>query len=329
MKPGNGVMKLLILVEIVMLVAVVVLGVIQKIGAPQEKENSVAHTFGQASEQDTSLGAEDIEEAEDTEKTEYTEDTQVSVSDETGTEQEAFSREVKEKLAVMTLEEKVSQMFLVTPETLTNTENVNMAGRMTQEAIGQYPIGGLVYSEHNFLGREQVKNLMTGAGEFCIARIELYPFLAVADVAAQGNPIVWISEDDKANALVEILASEQLTEGAEGAIRLEEPVAQVEATEPAILCYEYKGLLLTESLSAEHITVNYSAKEAAVKAVSVGADMLYQPADFTQAWQAVVDAVQSGALDEARIDRAVGRILTVKYAIQKLAEEAEPDAATE
>jgi beta-N-acetylhexosaminidase len=76
----------------------------------------------------------------------------------------------------------------------------------------------------------------------------------------------------------------------------------------------YTGIIMTDSLSEDIITANYSSGEAAVAAVKAGVDLLYCPADFEEAYQAVLDAVDAGEISEDTIDQAVGYILTGKMA---------------
>ena len=55
-----------------------------------------------------------------------------------------------------------------------------------------------------------------------------------------------------------------------------------------------------------------TAGEAAVAALSAGADMILMPEDFDAAVQAVKDAVEKGALTESRIEESAMRILALK-----------------
>ncbi len=74
----------------------------------------------------------------------------------------------------------------------------------------------------------------------------------------------------------------------------------------------YTGILMTDSLSEEIITGKYSAGEAAVAAVKAGMNLLYCPADFETAYQAVLDAVNRGEISMEEIDQAAGYILMGK-----------------
>lgn len=49
-------------------------------------------------------------------------------------------------------------------------------------------------------------------------------------------------------------------------------------------------------------------------AISAGCDMILGPADFEEAYNAVLEAVQNGTLTEQRIDESVYRILSLKQA---------------
>jgi len=60
----------------------------------------------------------------------------------------------------MTLEEKVYQLFYVTPEILTGKDPVTLAGDATKTALESYPVGGLVYFSQNLVDREQTVNLL-------------------------------------------------------------------------------------------------------------------------------------------------------------------------
>ena len=77
----------------------------------------------------------------------------------------------------------------------------------------------------------------------------------------------------------------------------------------------FEGVALTDDLADPAITALYTVPDAAVEAIRAGADMLVisGPAgDQQAAYVAVLQAVRSGRISPARLDRAVGRILSVK-----------------
>lgn len=74
----------------------------------------------------------------------------------------------------------------------------------------------------------------------------------------------------------------------------------------------YEGLCITDSLQMAAITDSYSPGEAAVLALQAGNDLILMPEEFQAAYQGVLEAVESGAITEARIDESVARILQTK-----------------
>jgi len=77
----------------------------------------------------------------------------------------------------------------------------------------------------------------------------------------------------------------------------------------------YDGVVITDGLEMEAIVSRYGSGEAAVRAVEAGADMvmvLWFPARKNEVQRALIGAVKTGRLSEARIDASVRRILTVK-----------------
>lgn len=76
-----------------------------------------------------------------------------------------------EKAAALTLEQKVAQLFVVTPEAITEVGTATQAGEATKEALAAYPVGGLVYFKKNLLSadqtREMIANSQTYAQDAC------------------------------------------------------------------------------------------------------------------------------------------------------------------
>ena len=82
-------------------------------------------------------------------------------------------------LETMTLEEKIAQMFFLTPDTLTNTYGAETAGETTKTCFDAWPVGGLVYLEQNLISREQVTKMMSDMQEISMKRLGIPIFLAV------------------------------------------------------------------------------------------------------------------------------------------------------
>ena len=66
----------------------------------------------------------------------------------------------------LTLEEKVCQLFVATPEALTGVNRATVAGDATREALSRLPVGGIVYFAQNLEDREQAMALLSGTQSF-------------------------------------------------------------------------------------------------------------------------------------------------------------------
>ena len=81
-------------------------------------------------------------------------------------------------LAEMTLEEKVAQMFFITPEALTEVNLVTEAGNTTETAFSEYPVGGIIYFGQNMESREQVSAMLRRMQDISEKQINIPIFLA-------------------------------------------------------------------------------------------------------------------------------------------------------
>ena len=70
------------------------------------------------------------------------------------------------RLSAMTQEEKIWQLFFVTPESLTGYPKVTRAGEATHEALMARPVGGLIYFPQNLETRDQVVTLLANAQSY-------------------------------------------------------------------------------------------------------------------------------------------------------------------
>ncbi len=75
----------------------------------------------------------------------------------------------------------------------------------------------------------------------------------------------------------------------------------------------FKGVIVTDAMDMAPIVQNYTAGEAALKAIEGGADIVLMPADFFSTYKYLLEKVDEGKLTEERINESVLRILTVKY----------------
>ena len=61
----------------------------------------------------------------------------------------------------MTLHEKVCQMFIVAPETLTGYGSFNYADQWTYDCYDRYPIGGYIFFANNIATSDQTRNMLS------------------------------------------------------------------------------------------------------------------------------------------------------------------------
>lgn len=79
----------------------------------------------------------------------------------------------------MSVEEKVAQMFFITPEALTGIEPVTEAGELTKECFERYPVGGIIYFRENIKSRQQLTSMLDHMQEISKKRTGLPVFLGV------------------------------------------------------------------------------------------------------------------------------------------------------
>ena len=75
----------------------------------------------------------------------------------------------------------------------------------------------------------------------------------------------------------------------------------------------FQGVIITDALRMDAVRQVGSSGEVCVQALEAGCDMLLLPYNFTNAYNGVMAALQSGRLTEERINESVLRILTLKH----------------
>lgn len=331
---------------------------------------------------------------------------------------------VTARIAEMPLEDKIAALFMVTPEQLTGVDSVTKAGNTTKEALTRYKVGGLVYTEKNITGDDQLKELLSNT-----ALIDQTLFLAVNEEGGENSAVA----SKLSVTEVPDMASAGGVDGAfqagdnTGAYLAEygfnlnlAPVADIKTSEESILgnrsfgsdpaqvgemaaayvqgltgkgvsacvktfpglggvtkstesgmadtqrsqadmegaefsAYQaaiaagsefvmvgtisapnvtgdntpcclsttavgllrnnlaYDGIIITGALNESSVTEYYTSADAAEKALRAGVDMIYMPEKFEEAYTGLLQAVQSGSLEESRIDESLMRIYRVKY----------------
>lgn len=331
-------------------------------------------------------------------------------------------------LSGMTLEDKVAGLFILTPEQLTGASRAQKAGELTKEALSEYKIGGLLYSDENISDREQLTALIsdtTAMSEyplfFCVEEeggknspvsrkldditdagspgemgesgeaeqalnagrsmgsylnelgfnMDLAPVadLVSGEAGSEVRNRSYGSEPDAVSEMVTSAVNGLQTEGIgscvkhfpgegdllgkDGSSVVEKSLEEIENEsvkpfEAAVNCgvsavmvsdkcytaYEegevpatlsrevvndllrqklgFTGIIISGDLSGKAVLKNMNSGEASVAALKAGVDMLMTPKDFEEAYNAVLEAVHSGDLEEDTIDDILERIYRVK-----------------
>ncbi|MBE5891209.1 MAG: glycosyl hydrolase family 3 [Lachnospiraceae bacterium] len=76
--------------------------------------------------------------------------------------------------------------------------------------------------------------------------------------------------------------------------------------------FGFNGVITTDATIMGGYTMNMPRKKAVVQSILAGADMLVFSTDFQEDYDAITEAVQSGAISKERLEEAVTRILALK-----------------
>lgn len=150
----------------------------------QNHTNTETSTNGETdTDSETETTVNDETNADDETNTNKETDVQKTTANqgETVTAQEDTLEERVEKiLNKMTLEEKVYQMFIITPEVLTNGNNVTTCSDFFREQLQQYPVGGIIYFAKNLVNREQTAQMLQNARQYAY-EVEGMPLFLCVD----------------------------------------------------------------------------------------------------------------------------------------------------
>lgn len=100
-------------------------------------------------------------------------------------EAEILDSYVQNLLSTLSLEQKIGQMFLVTPQNITGVANAKQAGSSTSAAINDYAIGGILYDESNMESKDQLALMITNTKSF--GKLDM--FFAVSDEGGENSPL--------------------------------------------------------------------------------------------------------------------------------------------
>lgn len=74
----------------------------------------------------------------------------------------------------------------------------------------------------------------------------------------------------------------------------------------------FTGLVITDSMAMHGVSDAYSSGDAAIAAIQAGVDIVLMPEVLSEAFDAVVTAVENGTISETRLDESVYRVLQYK-----------------
>ena len=74
----------------------------------------------------------------------------------------------------------------------------------------------------------------------------------------------------------------------------------------------YQNIIVTDAMDMGAITQQYTIEEATVGCIQAGADIVLCPKVLVKAFDAVIAAVENGAITEERINQSARRILRLK-----------------
>ena len=105
---------------------------------------------------------------------------EVTEQPQTEVQTDPVEEQAAQLVSQMTLEDKIAQMFVITPNALTGyASGVTAAGDTTKEAYQSRPVGGIVYMADNLTDPEQTTTMLSNMQEIARERTGLPVFLCV------------------------------------------------------------------------------------------------------------------------------------------------------
>lgn len=89
----------------------------------------------------------------------------------------------------MSLDQKIAQLFMISPEALTGADVVSAAGEQTKNSLTKYPVGGIVYTEANLSSDEQVKSMLMNTQTYLGNIVGIPAFIAIAEEGGDNSPV--------------------------------------------------------------------------------------------------------------------------------------------
>lgn len=135
----------------------------------------------------------------------------ITETEPTLSEEEILNLEIDKILQQMTLDEKIYQLFIITPEALTRYETVTEAGETTKKSLQEHPVGGLVYFSKNLVNPEQTSKMLTNTLNYFY---EIYGMPAFLCIDEEGGSVARIGNNkafavEKVPAMADISSKEE------------------------------------------------------------------------------------------------------------------------
>jgi flagellar basal body-associated protein FliL len=312
----KGSISILIILEIVVFAVLCVLVVF---AATKARKNGSTTTQLQTTSTVTSWMTELTE----------TEDTEAEVTTEAEVQQQTdtFSEAVQDMLDGMSDEEKVSQLFAVSPENLTAQDIVTAADDTLKGALSDYPVGALVYTYTNYTDDDQISALLTDSRNMAAEVAETAPLTIAADDGENAPYSIAYAKTGDMSELATALGEDggitELTDTDDTGLILNYTVIAVSSDFAKLVkkadIVIWNGDYDTDAVTNFRTDYKYhgvimvtASGDAAVDAITAGMDMIYMPEGFEETYTAVLDAVSAGDITSEQLDQAVGHILSFK-----------------
>lgn len=101
--------------------------------------------------------------------------------------------EIEEAIAKLTLEQKVAQLFVVRPESLTGVAVQTRAGDASREAYQTLPVGGICWFAQNLEDPDQTREMLANMRAYSVATCGLPVFSAVDE---EGGSVARVANND-------------------------------------------------------------------------------------------------------------------------------------
>ncbi|MGN0435512.1 MAG: glycoside hydrolase family 3 N-terminal domain-containing protein [Wujia sp.] len=320
----NG-LSIILIIESIILIVVCVLCVIEvkKPSKPRKYEASTQIT------EDVFSGGDSETEATQTDVDVTTELPEASTEEQAV---EEFDEEIVALVENMTVEQKIAQLFVVSPETLTSQNKVTVAGDMTREALDTYNVGGICYTHKNYVGKEQMEKLLSGTVEMGKELMVAPPYIMAWDDNQDGANMLILAKSEDYSTITEALRVENgikstVADENTGVI-LHYPEDKDDIDEETVIVMlsdiseqsvealredmDYKGIIMTDNLSYLPSDNDVSEPDYVVEVLQAGVDMLWVTENFKAVYDSVLASVENGEISEEIIDKAICRSLTNK-----------------